>query len=277
MFTGRVDGAVQSARHPSTPKDKIGDMNLCPAPCIQGGSHTHYCETNGQQLSFRVSESSSVGHQTRQSMSNANRRLSAVQGERKRHILHPFTTVSSPRQPRRALSQGPVKDRHRQQEGLSAQISSGAASKHGVETRHEAPFCSAGDRHGTSWNHDHQIALASGSAQPEACSKEHKGEHTRIHTETAIRKARGTVARGRGEPATVRCGPAPFCCSCACLHTALTAVSCFCGLGTYAPHMHVLVCICSNARQLEIISYGHYSFAVVLALEPILSTPCAFI
>jgi len=41
------------------------------------------------------------------------RRLSAVQGERKRHILHPFTTVSSPRQPRRALSQGPVKDRHR--------------------------------------------------------------------------------------------------------------------------------------------------------------------
>ena len=34
-------------------------------------AHTHYCETNGQQLSFRVSESSSVGHQTRQSMSDA--------------------------------------------------------------------------------------------------------------------------------------------------------------------------------------------------------------
>ena len=73
-----------------------GRMALEPPP------HTHYCETNGQQLSFQVSESSSVGHQTRQSMSDANRRLSAVQGERKRHILHPITTVSSPRQPRRA-------------------------------------------------------------------------------------------------------------------------------------------------------------------------------
>ena len=67
--------------------------------------HAHYCETNGQQLSFRVSESSSVGHQTRQSMSDANRRLSAVQSERKRHILLPVTTVSSPRQPRRARTQ----------------------------------------------------------------------------------------------------------------------------------------------------------------------------
>ena len=84
-------------------------------PPMPGLTHTrtHYCETNGQQLSFRVSESSSVGHQTRQSMSDANRRLSAAQGERKRHILLPFTTVSSPRQPRRALSQGPVKDRHK--------------------------------------------------------------------------------------------------------------------------------------------------------------------
>ena len=83
------------------------------APSTHTHTHTHYCETNGQQLSFRVSESSSVGHQTRQSMSDANRHLSAVQGERKRHILHPFTTVSNPRQPRRALSQGPVKDRHK--------------------------------------------------------------------------------------------------------------------------------------------------------------------
>ena len=57
--------------------------------------------------------SSSAGHQTRQSMFNASRRLSAVQGERRRHILHPFMMVSSPRQPRRALSQGPAKDRHR--------------------------------------------------------------------------------------------------------------------------------------------------------------------
>ena len=59
-----------------------------------------------ESLGFQVSESSSLGHQTRQSMSDANRRLSAVQGERKRHILNPFTTVSSPRQPRRALSRG---------------------------------------------------------------------------------------------------------------------------------------------------------------------------
>ena len=78
---------------------------------LQWTVHTHYCETNWQQLSFRVSESSSVGHQTKQSMSDTNRRLSAVQGERKRHILLPITTVSSPRQPCRALSQGPVKGR----------------------------------------------------------------------------------------------------------------------------------------------------------------------
>ena len=103
--------------HTHTHKDTqtLRHARACARMCrrVDARARTHCCETNGQQVSFRVSESSSVGHQTRQSMSDANRRLSAVQGERKRHILHPFTTVSSPRQPRRALSQGPVKDRHK--------------------------------------------------------------------------------------------------------------------------------------------------------------------
>ena len=102
-------------------------------------THTHYCETNGQQLSFRVSESSLVGHQTRQSMSDANRRLSAVQGERKRHILLPITTVSSPRQPRRALSQGPVKGRNRGH--LSSDLGCGNSS----EPSPQCPCTTVGD------------------------------------------------------------------------------------------------------------------------------------
>jgi hypothetical protein len=51
-------------------------IDACTGICTNTRTPTHYCETNGQQLSFRVSESSSVGHQTRQSMSDANRRLS---------------------------------------------------------------------------------------------------------------------------------------------------------------------------------------------------------
>ena len=76
--------------------------------------HTH--TTVNKQTSTTPSldvNSLSAGHQTRQSMFNTSRRLSAVQGERRRHILHQFMKVSSPRQPRRALNQGPAKEIHR--------------------------------------------------------------------------------------------------------------------------------------------------------------------
>ena len=63
-------------------------------------THTHNLRKHSKKR-FWLSENPRqlVIRQDKQSMSDANRRLSAVQGERRRHILHPFTTVSSPRQP----------------------------------------------------------------------------------------------------------------------------------------------------------------------------------
>ena len=77
-------------------------------------AQTHDCQQTDEHnakpgCQFLVSWSSNKT----QSMFNASRRLSAEQGERRRHILHPFMKVSSPRQPCRALSRGPAKDRDR--------------------------------------------------------------------------------------------------------------------------------------------------------------------
>ena len=78
----------------------------------KSGSYTPLRKHSTKRFWLSENPRQLVIRQDKQSMSDANRRLSAVQGERRRHILHPFTTVSSPRQPRRALSQGSYTHTH---------------------------------------------------------------------------------------------------------------------------------------------------------------------
>ena len=95
LLPGSGTGASPPCR---SPRGSAHCPRYPPAPEAAGGgaaprTHAHTHTIVNKQRSTTPSQdvnSSSAGHQTRQSMFNASRRLSAVQGGRRRHILHPF-------------------------------------------------------------------------------------------------------------------------------------------------------------------------------------------